>query len=103
MPELRTSDCRYLAFFMIDGQLLARASTPEGAIETAIRPGLLDNADALEVLDCGQEGRKIWLQNRGAGMPILLSTARKRHATVYRGAFYDNQRSQLPAIPLMNP
>ena len=102
MSELTTTDCRYLAFDLISGQILARASSPKGAIETALElfvPGPADTS-ALEVLDCGEEGRKIWLHNRGVGMPIFLSVARKRHATVYRGTFYDNPQSQLPAVPL---
>ena len=96
--------CRFLVFFMIDGQCLGRASTAADAIRVAMEGHFgLENADALEVLDCGENGRKIWLNNQSAARPIFLHAARKRHPTVYRGSFYaapEWRGSQLPPVEL---
>ena len=103
MSDLTTTDCRFLAFHMITGAVMARASRPQAAIDLAAQ-ACGNDASAIECLDCGEEGRKIWLTCQSSRMPIFLSAARKRHTTVYRGDFYaspDWYGSQKAAIPLV--
>jgi hypothetical protein len=103
--KLTTEACRYLAFGLVTGQLLARASTARRALILGNEVSGAGSGDfsGIEVLDCGDEGRKIWLHNASVAMPILLGKARKRHTTVFRGDFYASPEwygSQKPAIPL---
>jgi hypothetical protein len=86
---------RFIAFSTITGQSQAHADTAKDALALATR--YLPNDDFIEVLDCGDNGEKVWTGGIVPANPVPLYKARTRHRTVFRGAGYADS---LPATPL---
>ena len=96
-PKRSSVSYRFIAFSTITGQSLQRAATAADVLAEAIRFNRLDDGSFVEVLDCGDDGRKIW----NAGVPV--EKARKLHRAVYRGGGYAEPQAavtDLPTIPL---
>jgi hypothetical protein len=94
-PNRSNASYRFIAFFMITLQPAAHAATAKDAMELASRD--LPDTDFIEVLDCGDNGRKIWTGGVQPANPVPLHKARALHTTVFRGAGY---AESWPAIPL---
>lgn len=89
---------QFIAFDMISGQPQAHAKTAAGAL--ALATEFLPNNDFIEVLDCGENGKKVWTGGSQPTNPVALYKARPLHRTVFRGAGYANIHNPRPAIPL---
>ncbi|MDA8232762.1 MAG: hypothetical protein M0006_15635 [Magnetospirillum sp.] len=89
-PNRSTISFRFIAFSTVSGNSLFRAATAVEARDMAIKEHHLDDDAYVEVLDCGENGRKVW----DRGLP--LHQAREGHEVVFRGAGYPH----LPAIAL---
>ena len=85
-PNRSSANFRFIAFSTVTGQSLAHAATVEKAISLAVNGQKLPNADFLEVLDCAENGRKVWSGGATPSNPVLLTTARRLHPTVFRGS-----------------
>lgn len=90
---------RFVAFSTITGQPQAYAATAEEALMIATKH--LPDADFIEVLDCGDNGKKIWTGSSLPISPVLLYKARKLHRTVFRGPGYATSHHPLPAISMI--
>jgi len=86
-PNRNPTAARFVAFSTITGTPEAYAATAALALAKAIRN--LPNADFIEVLDCGENGRKIWSGGVEPPNPVPLHKARELHPTVFRGTGYD--------------
>jgi hypothetical protein len=80
------SGFKFVAFDMIAGQPQAHAKTAQEALALATEH--LPNADFIEVLDCGDNGQKIWTGGSLPTNPVALRKARALHRTVFRGPGY---------------
>lgn len=98
-PNRSTASFRFVAFSTITGQPEAHAASASAALALASKD--LQNADFLEVLDCGENGRKVWTGGVIPTNPIPLHKARTGHTTVFRGAGYAESFNPLPAIALV--
>lgn len=95
-PNRSNASFRFIAFDMITGQSMAHAAT---AAEALAKAGA-GSTDFTEVLDCGDNGRKVWTGGTEPTNPVPLSKARAAHRAVFRGAGYADSHNPLPAIPL---
>lgn len=86
-----TTTLRYIAFSTVTQRSLAAADTAAGARDETVRFHHLPTAKYIEVLDCGTDGRAVWLDD------LPLWKARQIHPTVFRGAGYE---PHLPAIEM---
>jgi hypothetical protein len=84
-PNRSAASFRFIGFDMVTGQSIAHADTARGAL--ALATECLPNADFIEVIDCGENGRTVWYGGVGetASNPAPLCKARTRYATVFRG------------------
>ena len=85
-PNRGAGNFRFIAFFMITGQPQAYARTAEEALALATQH--LPNADFIEVLDCGDNGKKVWTGGSSPSNPVPLHKARPLHRTAFRGSGY---------------
>lgn len=92
---------RYIAFCMVTQEPLARAETAAQALTRACSFNELPDADYIEVLDCGENGRKIWTGGVFPTNPIPLYKSRRMHRTVFRGAGYAESHNPWPAVDLV--
>jgi hypothetical protein len=96
-----SADYRFVAFSTINGLPQAHAGTAAAALRLAAI-GLPD-AGFLEVLDCGDNGGKVWTGGVTPTRPVALHKARELHRTAFRGAGYASSHNPLPAVPLPEP
>jgi hypothetical protein len=94
-PNRGAASFRFVAFFMITGEPQAHASTAKEAV--ALASTQLPDTDFIEVLDCGDNGKKVWTGGSIPANPVPLYKARRLHATVFRGPGY---AEQFPAVPM---
>lgn len=89
-PNRSTASFRFIAFSTVTGQSLFRAASAEAARDGAVESHRLDNADFIEVIDCGDGGRKVWNE------AVPVHKARARNRVVFRGG--GHHRHHLPAV-----
>ena len=82
-PNRPAASFRFIAFSMITGHSQAHARTARQALVLASR--YLPDTDYLEVIDCGENGLKVWTGGAVPANPIPLQKARREHLTVFRG------------------
>ena len=97
-PNRGAASFQFVAFYMITGQPQAHAKTAREALTLAIKH--LPNADYIEILDCGDNGKKVWTGGSWPTNPAALHKARPLHHVVFRGSGYASSHNPLPAIPL---
>ncbi|MEJ0046987.1 MAG: hypothetical protein WDN04_13365 [Rhodospirillales bacterium] len=98
-PNRSNADFRFIAFSTVTGTSQAHAASARVALALAAE-GLSDT-DFLEVLDCEENGRKVWTGGTTPRNPIPLHKARALHSTVFRGAGYaEHPTDAFPAIAL---
>ena len=85
-PNRSAANFSYIAFSTVTGQSLAHADKVEKSLLLAVAVQNLSDANFLEVLDCGNNGRKVWTGGETPNNPVLLASARRLHATVFRGS-----------------
>ena len=85
-PYRSAVNFRFIVFSTVTGQSLAHAATIEKALSLAVETHKLAAADFLEVLDCAENGRKVWTGGASPENPVLLAKARQHHPTVFCGA-----------------
>ena len=95
-PNRSTASFRFIAFSTITGQPEAHAASASAALELASKH--LPDAAFLEVLDCGENGRKVWTGGVSPTNPVPLHKARAMHTTVFRGNGYAESVNPLPAV-----
>jgi hypothetical protein len=96
-PNRGNASYRFVAFSTITGHSQAYAATAKEAL--ALAAEYLPAADFVEILDCGDNGRKVWTGG-GVPHPFPLCLARMRHRTVFRGPGYADSHNPLPPVPL---
>jgi hypothetical protein len=97
-PNRGGGSFQFIAYDMITGLPQAHAKTAGGALALAAEH--LPNADFIEVLDCGDNGKKVWTGGSIPTNPVPLYKARPLHRTVFRGAGYAENHNPFPAVPL---
>lgn len=95
-PNRGNASYRFIAFDMITGQSMSHAETARLALQKAGG----DSTDFTEVLDCAENGRKVWTGGIQPTNPVPLHMARKLHRTVFRGSGYAKSYNPLPAVEL---
>ncbi len=97
-PNRGGASFQFIVFDMITGQPMAHAKTVGEALALATKH--LPDADFIEILDCGENGKKVWTGGSQPTNPVALYKARPLHCTVFRGAGYANSHNPFPAVPL---
>lgn len=97
-PNRSNATFRFIAFSLITQQPVAHAATAAEAVKLATADAR--DADYIEVLACGENGRKIWTGGVSPVTPVPLYKARALHHTMFRGAGYAEGYNPLPAIAL---
>jgi hypothetical protein len=98
MADQSKKPFRFIAFSTITGQSRAYAGTAQEALSLATKHP--PDADFIEILDCGENGKKVWTGGSVPINPVPLYKARALHPTVFRGAGYANSHNPLAPVPL---